>query len=216
MPEVKPSEIESLAIIREMIATAKQEQRDDGKGWIIWGWMIFTTSLLTVANMQFHWFNTFMFWNIFGILAIILMVYSAMNKRRRRAGSVKTYTGDLLSKLDAGFTISLFFIIIMINVVARQVHPDSSVRVVNAGFSLLVSLYAFWILIYGTALSFRPSVIAAYATWVIGIVSLFQSHFVMVMCLHALSALVGYIIPGYIANHEFKKMQRPENPVARV
>ena len=81
------------------------------------------------------------------------------------------------------------------------------------GFPLLINLYAFWILIYGSALSFKPSVIAAYIVWAIGFVALFVKTFDVVMLLHAAAVLAGYIIPGHIANNEFKKLQR--NKVAK-
>ena len=41
MEEKKLSEQESLQIIQEMIYTAKKEQKDNGMGWIVWGWMLF-------------------------------------------------------------------------------------------------------------------------------------------------------------------------------
>jgi hypothetical protein len=53
MEEKQISEQESLSIIQKMIQTAKKEQIDDGKGWIIWGWMLFMASVLTVLNLFF-------------------------------------------------------------------------------------------------------------------------------------------------------------------
>ena len=50
--EDKPiNEQEGLDLIRQMIHTAKKEQKDDGRGWIIWGWMLFLASVLTVAEV---------------------------------------------------------------------------------------------------------------------------------------------------------------------
>jgi hypothetical protein len=98
------------------------------------------------------------------------------------------------------------FIIVAINV---NISP-------TIGFSLLISLYAFWILIYGSALNFRPSIIAAYLTWGIGFVSLFMKGFEQVMLLHAAAVLVGYIIPGHIANNEFRKLHQRNKVVESV
>ncbi len=66
------SEHESLLIIQQMIDTAKQEQKDDGKGWIIWGWLLFMASVLTVFNLKFNWLNPFFFWNAFGAVTLVL------------------------------------------------------------------------------------------------------------------------------------------------
>jgi hypothetical protein len=200
--EEKPiSQQESLLLIQQMIQTAKKEQKDDGKGWIVWGWMLFISSVLTITNLHFKWFSTYFFWNVFGIASILIFIYETtyflfISKRIK----VRTYTKDLFEKLNAGFFISLMFIIVAIN---TGVPPAK-------GFALLISLYAFWILIYGSALNFKPSVVGAYITWAFGIVALFVKTFELVMVMHALGVLFGYIIPGHIAYKEFRKLHRKE------
>ncbi|HJW17468.1 MAG TPA: hypothetical protein VJ499_10110 [Flavisolibacter sp.] len=207
MEEKQISEHEGLLLIQQMIQTAKQEQKDDGKGWIIWGWMLFLASVLTVINLHYKWFSTFFFWNAFGVITIVAMAYQSVRYLfLRQSEKVKTYTKDLFQKLNTGFFICLMFIIVSIN---TGILPTK-------GFSLLINLYAFWILIYGSALNFRPSIIAAYLTWGIGFVSLFAKSFEQVMLLHAAAVLVGYIIPGHIANNEFKKLHQRNKVVPSV
>lgn len=211
------TEHESLSIIRQMIHTAKTEQKDDGRGWIIWGWMLFAASVLTIFNLEFRWFDDlFLFWNIFGGAAFLIMIAELVRNRFfRKRVKVKTYTGDLFGKLNTGFFVSLMFIIFAINIGARYVyrHTESdvaSMAFINIGFALLINLYAFWILVYGSALNFRPSVIGAYASWAFGFIAMFMHDFQWVMGLHAGAVLVGYIIPGHIANNEFKKIRSRE------
>lgn len=214
MDEKQLTEKESLQLIQQMIATAKKEQKDDGRSWILWGWLLLSASLLTVANLHFHWFGNFFFWNMFGLATIVIFSVEVITMYFfKRTKKVKTYTGDLFSKLNAGFFICLLFIIVSINVGTKIVSQKlgyTDMTFINIGFALLISLYAFWILIYGTALNFKPSVIGAYCTWAIGIVALFVQDFEKVMLLQALAVLAGYIIPGYMANHEFKKLKREE------
>ena len=210
--EDKPiNEQEGLDLIRQMIHTAKKEQKDDGRGWIIWGWMLFLASVLTVANIRFQWFSTFFFWNLFGAFTVVAMIVETIQSiRKRNIERVRTYTKDLFQKLNMGFFISLMFIIVSINVGVSPI----------IGFPLLINLYAFWILIYGTALDFKPSIIAAYVSWGIGLVALigraFDISFEMVMLLHALAVLAGYIIPGHIANREFRKIKNKEKEFESV
>jgi hypothetical protein len=207
MEEKQISEHEGLLLIQQMIQTAKKEQKDDGKGWIIWGWMLFLASILTVMNINFKWFQTFFFWNFFGVITLVALAYQTVSYLFiRKTEKVRTYTKDLFQRLNTGFFISLMFIIVAINV---NISP-------TIGFSLLISLYAFWILIYGSALNFRPSIIAAYITWAIGFVSLFMRSFEQVMLLHAAAVLVGYIIPGHIANNEFRKLHQRNKVVESV
>ncbi|HYJ38745.1 MAG TPA: hypothetical protein VEV87_09015 [Chitinophagaceae bacterium] len=199
MEEKNLTEKESLAIIQQMINTAKHEQKDDGKGWIIWGWLLFLVSLLTYINLQTRWFSTYYFWTYFGGVSLLLLLFSTLKYyffgKKERA---KTYTGELFQKLNVGFFISIMFIIFSMN---TGIEPMK-------GFPLLMGLYGFWILIYGTALDFRPSIIAAYVTWALGFAAFFVKTFDWVMILHGAAALFGYIIPGHIAHAEFKKLNR--------
>lgn len=198
MEEKNITEKESLLIIQQMIHTAKKEQKDDGKGWIIWGWLIFLSSLFTYLNLQWRWFeSTFLFWNLFGFLSLGLLMWSVVKSYFGDPNDrVTTYTKDLFKKLNIGFVISLMLIITSMNV--GGVDPKK-------GFALLLGLYGFWIMIYGAVLSFRPSIIGAYVTWAFAFGSLFVTSFEHTMLLHAAAVLCGYIIPGHIANKEFNK-----------
>jgi hypothetical protein len=221
MEDKQISEQEGLQLIQQMIAIAKKEQKDDGWSWILWGWLLFSASVLTIANVRFGWFNTFFFWNMFGLATLLILGYQLVAKFifKKSQERVKTYTSDLFSRLNAGFFICLMFIIVAINVGTRVIsgkYGSGDLTFVNIGFALLTNLYAFWILIYGTALNFRPSIIGAYVAWVFGIIALFANNFEVVMWMQALAVLAGYIIPGHLANREFKKVRREEKAVARV
>ena len=198
MQEEKMTEQESFLIIQQMIQTAKLEQKDDGKGWIIWGWLIFLASIFTYLNLQFNRLSTFFFWNVFGFATLILLGYQIIKTIAGKGNEkVKTYTNDLFKKLNIGFTISLFLIIFSMNL---GVHPIK-------GFALLLGLYGFWILIYGAVLNFKPSIIGAYIVWAFAFASLFVDRFEWTMLLHAGAVLCGYIIPGHIAYREFNKVK---------
>jgi hypothetical protein len=155
-----------------------------------------------------------MFWNLLGVITIVLLIWRTIRNIFLKSSRVKTYTGDLFEKLNAGFFISLMFIIVAINVGSRHVIAELGFFdgiFVRVGFALLISLYAFWMLIYGAALNFKPSVIGAYASWCIGFGALFVTSFEQTMWLHLSAVMVGYIIPGYLANREFKKTGRKES-----
>jgi len=201
MEDRELSQQESLLLIEQMIQAAKKEQKDDGTSWIVWGWMLFLASILTIANVHFGWYNTFFFWNLFVVASLIIFLYQASRFLfLKRPQKVRTYTNDLFGRLNAGFFISLILIIVGMNIGVP----------VTKGFPLLISLYAFWILIYGSALNFRPSIIGAYITWGFAIAAMFVKTFELVMVMHALGVLFGYNIPGHIAHKEFKELHRKE------
>ena len=98
------TEQESLLIITQMIHNAKKEQKDNGAGWILWGWLLFSASFLTFFNQIYQWFSTYFFWNLFGIASLVLLLYNIIKTLfLKRTASVKTYTGDLFQKLNLGF-----------------------------------------------------------------------------------------------------------------
>ena len=199
--EQKPmTERESLEIIQQMIFAAKVEQNDDGKGWIVWGWLIFAASVFTILNIKFEWHSsTFFFWNVFGIITLIfIFIQIAKYLFGKKISRVNIYTKDLFDKLNTGFFLTLMLIIISINV---GVPPTK-------GFALLLGLYGFWILIYGAVLNFKPSIIGAYITWIFAFASLFAPDFMWTMMLHAAAVMAGYIIPGHLANVEFNKLNK--------
>jgi hypothetical protein len=204
MEDKQLTEHESLRLIQQMIDTAKLEQKDDGKGWIIWGWLIFLASVFTIFNIQFNWTNTFFFWNLFGIASLLIMLYQTIRYYFvKESVRVKTYTQDLFSKLNTGFFIALMLIILSMNI------GDDTYRVPPyKGFALLLCLYGFWILIYGAVLNFKPSIIGAYIVWAAAFASLFVDDFRYTMALHAAAVLCGYIIPGHLANAAFNKVNK--------
>lgn len=196
------SEKESMLLIQQMITTAKKEQTDSGVGWIVWGWLLFFASVFTYLNEQYNWVSAFFFWNIFGIAAILMVLFEIFrNVISKKTEKVKTYTSDLFDRLNIGFGISLFLIIMSMNIGYPSLVPPVK------GFTLLLGLYGFWILIYGTVLNFKPSIIGAFITWAFAFAGLFvqQGSFDITMILHAAAVMFGYIIPGHMANVQFKK-----------
>lgn len=204
MSEKNLTQQESLQIIQKMINTAKREQKDDGIGWVLWGWLLFSTSIFSFVNIYTNWVSQYFFWNVFGILSLVLLLFSVVkNLIGRGKQKVKTYTGELFSKLNVGFFFTIMIVIVAMN---RSLNPIT-------GFALLSGLYGFWVLIYGTIFDFRPSMIGAFFTWGFALAGLFSKDFSTSMLLHAAGVLVGYIIPGHLAMYEFKKVNRGNSNV---
>ena len=192
------SEKDSLRLIQEMIGIAKQEQKDDGRGWILWGWLLLLASICSLLSNLLSWnLPQYTFWNAFGIISIVYFIYIIVKYFFfRKKADVKTYTKDILHKLNLGFIISMFFIIVTVNLKILEV---------NVGFILLINLYGFRILMQGSALNFRPFIIGAVICWVMALVGLFFYSYNWIMAVHAIAVLFGYIIPGHLANQDFNK-----------
>lgn len=204
MSDTNLTQQESLKIIQKMINSAKREQKDDGIGWVIWGWLLFATSIFSYINISTNWVSQYYFWNLFGIASLVLILFSIIkNVMNKSKVKVKTYTGELFGKLNIGFFFTIMVVIVAMN---RGINPEK-------GFAILSGLYGFWVLIYGTIFDFKPSMIGAFFTWGFALAGLFTRQFETTMLLHAAGVLTGYIIPGHLAMYEFKKVNQQNGNV---
>ncbi|AXY76201.1 hypothetical protein D3H65_20380 [Paraflavitalea soli] len=193
MEEKKLSGEESLLLIRQMIQVAKDEHREKGDGWLIWGWLLFVASVAS-AVMSYVKLGRYVGWVWLGMLAVGLIVYAIGHLLHQRKEKVQTYVQELLNKIERGFFISLFTIV-------ASVYISNS----NFNFGYFYILYAFWMFIHGSAIRFRPLIIGAWVNWAAAIAIFLIKDFQYDMMISALAVLVGYLIPGYMLRAEFRK-----------
>lgn len=197
MPDMEEKQLsgqESLALINQMISKAKNEITDNGFGWLLWGAMIFLASISTYVILEFDLdVNLFIGWNIFGLVAIPLMVYNLM--RHKRTVKTRTYVDELLHMFDIGFTICIFVIILSMNI---SVDP-------NEGFGYFLMVYGFLMLIQGGAIRFRPLFIGAIINWAGSLAIFFNKDFKYDMLITAAAVFIGYIIPGLMLRNQYRK-----------
>ncbi len=198
--EEELTEEKSLAIIHQMIRQAKNNITHDGAGWLIWGSMIFVASLATYVLIIFKFDNTFLAWNIFGLVSIVLLLVSYFKKR---TVTVRSYVDDVLRWVDMAFMISLFIVIFSMN---TGVSP-------NMGFGLLLMLYAFLMLVQGGALKFTPLLIGAAVNWIGALAIFLNKDFKNDMLITAAAVFIGYIIPGLILRNQHNKMTSPTDGI---
>jgi len=198
MEEKQLSRDESLALINQMISKAKHETTDNGIGWLTWGSMIFVTSAATYIIQEFDLnVSTWIAWNVFGLLAIPLMIYGIVKGRKRL--KTKTYVDELLSLFDIGFTICLFVIIISLNVVPRAYEH---------GFGYFLMVYAFLMLIQGGVIRFKPLYIGAIVNWAGAILIFYLKDFKYAMLITAIAVFIGYIIPGLMLQSQHRRRKK--------
>lgn len=185
---------ESIRIIHEMIGNARSRIVDDGFGWLLWGTFIFLASLCTYFLIEVDSENIYLGWNIFGIFAVFIFLYNWLKPKKKK---VKTYVDEILQLVDIGFMVSLFVIIVSINV---SVGP-------NNGFGYLLMLYAFLMLIQGGAMHFKPLIFGSVINWIGAIAIFVNDIFKYDMLITALAVFIGYIIPGFMLYHQSKKIK---------
>ena len=186
------SKEKSLEIIQQMITQAKTNFSDNGLGWLLWGMMIFLSSLSTYYFLYVGADTIFLGWNIFGLITIILLMYDIFRPKKKL---VRTYVGDLMRLVDIGFIISLFTIIFAINV---AVNP-------NSGFGFFLMIFAFLMLIKGGAVKSRSLMVGAAVNWAGAIGIFINKDFKYDMLIMAGAVLIGYIIPGLLLWMQYRR-----------
>lgn len=186
---------ESFQLIHQMIHNARSRIVDNGFSWLIWGTLIILASLSTYFLLETGSSNIWMGWNIFGIIAVLMFIFSWIKPKKQK---VKTYVDELLQWADFGFGVSLFVIIASINL---SVHP-------NVGFGYFLMLYAFLMLIQGGAMQFKPLIWGAIINWIGALGIFYFQDLKYDMLITAAAVFLGYIIPGIILFRRWKKSQK--------
>jgi Flp pilus assembly protein TadB len=194
MEERKLTGDESMTIIQEMIQAARNDHRENGAGWLIWGWLLFIASVLSIVFIELN-LDSYINWIWIIMLGIGLVVYVLGHARQNRRKRVNTYVQNLLDKLESGFFISLFVIIAGSFIVHKG----------NFGFGYFYILYAFWMYIHGTAIRFKPLLIGAYVNWLAAIGIFLVQNAQYDLIISAVAVLIGYLIPGYMLRAEYKR-----------
>jgi len=200
---------DSIRIIEQMIGRAKQEEKDSGRGWIIWGWMLFLASIVNYIMILIAAPNPYFVWVIFGFGSLAFVLFSIIRKRFLVKGDqgVKTYTNELVDKLGAAFFISLGIMVFGNNA--------TGMNLTGVNFAYLLLLYGFWMYIHASAFRFNLLRAGAFVNWA-GAIIIFIFHKELgknILLVHAACVALGYIIPGHIALQRFGSTPKDEDKI---
>lgn len=191
---------ESLSLIENMIKQAKSAEKNNGLGWILWGWLLFIATAGDYVAIKLQWSYREYIWPAFGISAFALMLYTFFGRVIiKRNTPVKTYTGQLLSKLSIAFFISLFIL--------TYGNYESGLNRNGLNFGYLLVLYAIWMFIFAAAFQFKWFYWGATFNWLGAIVIFYfkEKLHAEILLVHAACVALGYLIPGHIAYYQFYK-----------
>ncbi|MGZ5246739.1 MAG: hypothetical protein ACXWV5_06855 [Flavitalea sp.] len=188
---------DSLKIIQQMIEVAKDEQSDRGDGWLLWGWILFSVSVISaifVKTGMGQYIGTT--WTAALVVGLVIYFLGNLVVKKKKE-LTKTYVKDILDRIGTGFFISLFVLV-----------AASFLTNTISAFGYYYVLYAFWMFIHGSVLKFRPLIYGAIINWAAAVSIFMVNDFFYIMVISAIAILLGYIIPGYILRAEYnKKMQ---------
>lgn len=186
------TEAESLDVIRRMIATAQNEIKDDSFYYLVWGWLVFSASVLHYALMSASYANDFLPWVVLMPLGGILTGWYTWRYERNQ--KAHTYVEEVMKYVLIAFLVSLFTVLFFMSKLGLATYP------------IVMLVYGMWLFVSGGAIRFRPLILGGVINWVIGIGAFFATFPVQLLLL-ATAVLLGYIIPGHMLKNRFRKQQ---------
>lgn len=180
---------ESLRIIHEMIASAKNDVKSDSFIFLLWGWLVFIASITHFILITLDVENGSLAWLLMPVGGIITIIHFIRQTKKEK---VKTHVSDFLKytwlAFGAGMAVIMFF------------HEKGSSQILP----LIMTLYGIGLFISGGALKFAPLILGGIFCWACAIAA-FQIEGYHQLLIIASAVFGGYIIPGYLLQMNNKK-----------
>ncbi|MEO9802956.1 MAG: hypothetical protein ABJF04_06900 [Reichenbachiella sp.] len=182
--EDKLSHTESLKIINEMIAQAKNNFDKSGSFYfLLWGWVVMVANLGHYLLVRFTSYEyPFAVWLLTIPAALVAAWYGV---RQKNKASVKTHFSGLYGDIWIGVGICIVLSLVFM---PKINFNHGAIIMMLAGIGTFMS---------GRMLKFQPLVVGAIALWIASVVC-FNLPETDQYLVGAIGILAGYIIPGYL------------------
>ena len=185
------NEQESLKIIEQMIARAKNDMHDNGVMYLLWGYLVLIAALSNyilqfIVEYKYFWLPWAILMPLGGLISMILG--PRMNKKEK----VKTYVSEFLGYVIIAFLAGLFVVLFFMPKLGLNCYP------------MVMLMYGIWLFISGGALKFKPLIIGGIINWVLAVAAFYVTFQYQLLIISA-AVLLGYIIPGHLLNLQFRK-----------
>lgn len=185
------NERESLRMINRMIYEAKGYFYETGLSALVYGFSIFICSMLAYArDKNFISFPFSPFW----MLVPIFFVQGYIQFREDKKKKAKTFTDEAIDYVWTGFFLAVF----------------ASFAGYFAGlsygiFTIILFLTGFAAFLTGAIAKFKYDIYAGIVCWLFAIISFFMLN-ANIYLLLAITAIIVWVIPGFILHTTFKKL----------
>ena len=188
--EKQLTEKESLQLISRMIHEAKGYFYESGMAALVYGFSILLCSILAwLRDKQMIAFPFHPFW----LIVPVFFVQSWIQIREEKKKKAKTFTDEAIDYVWMGYFLSVF--------VAFTAAFAGFSYIIISIILLLTGLATF---LTGTISKFRYNIIVSFIIWILAAISFFLQN-ENIYILLAASAVLVWIVPGFILNAAFKK-----------
>ena len=175
---------DQLALITEMIQTARNQFNDSSNIYVLWGWVVFVASVSQFILIKMHHESmSGLGWLILIPLALVAQVFIMVKMRGK--SKVKTHIDKILGYLWTAFGVAL----------GITLFSQGNLQVNT--LPMVLTLYGIGTFVSGGIISFRPLIVGGICCWLTAIAGFFVPVEYQLLLL-ALAVVMAYIIPGYL------------------
>lgn len=189
--EIKMSENEGILLITSMINKAKNRYSENGVLYLLWGWLIFTCSMIQFISIHFFsYYKVYYVWYSTWALLIYQIYYISKSKKKRR---VRMYTGEIIGYVWLVFIIT-YALLVFILVYIKAPLGISPVIIAIFGMPTFLS---------GIILKFKALKIGGICCWILAFIAPFINYdyqFLLIAC----AVVAAWIIPGHLLYQKSK------------
>lgn len=176
------TEQESLRIIQEMIALAKNDVKADAFIFLLWGYLVLIASVAQFILIELGVGHNDIPWLLMPLGGLITIIYVI---RKNKTNRTKTHVTEFLKFIWIAFGVALTILMFLTSIPGFQLLP------------LIMMLYGVGLFLSGGALKFKPLIAGGIFCWICAVAGLeIQSIYQLLILAAAVSG--GYIIPGHL------------------
>ena len=179
---------ESLLIIQNMISKTQRRYSDDSFYFLMWGWLVFVSSLAHFCLMQLDIEQAPMVWLLMPLGGIVTVIYSVKQSKKE---TIKTYVDTYMNYLWIAMGLAMVFVLSMSFKLGINTYP------------VLLLIYGIGTFVSGGLISFKPLIIGGIVCFMLSATAFFVSFEIQLLFIAA-SMLASYIIPGHLLKAKFK------------
>lgn len=219
MQEKKLSEQESLALIAQMINTAKDSFVDTGIGPILWGSVIAICSLVQVAQIHYRFQLPFDIW-LLTIAAIVPQILISIKERKlqRHRGWADQAIGYVWMCFGIGIFLTNFISVMYVKQVEPIIgeyeklsgHATGNVHFWSYATSFLMLLYGIPTIVTAAVRKFPVMMAGGIFCWLCCVFCVFTTIKIDFL-LMGVCAIFAWLVPGIIIRIKYLKQGKPTN-----
>jgi hypothetical protein len=189
-------ESQSIQVIREMIDISRNNFRNDGILFILWGWIFFLAAMVRFLLRAFIITQEIASYaNKMLIVLLLIGIIISINYLYNRRLVVRTYTGQILRYLWGAIIFLNLYILFF------QLKANMNIDWLLSQYMLMLALGTF---VTGGIIKFKPLIYSSISFIVLAQGGLFF-HSEISILFAAFSFITGLIVPGHILYSKRKR-----------